>query len=75
MVLDIGLDLLPIAFIIPDLFAMRTYRQQAAELFDIGQSIFQLTDQSLVLDFARFAPGDVTGDGYGERFIFYRKDA
>ena len=47
MIPDVGFDLIPVSFIIPDFFAGGTDGQQAAQRLHFGEGFLQFFDQLL----------------------------
>lgn len=59
MILDIVLNLLPVAFVIPDFLTGTANRQQPAQALDMGERRFQLSDQSFPLFSSPYLIGDI----------------
>jgi hypothetical protein len=53
VLVNIDLDLVPISFIVPDLFAVGADGQKPGQLFHIGQGLPEFPDQIGILLFSR----------------------
>ena len=64
-VLNVGLDLVPIPFVISNFFAISTDGQQPFQSFDIIESLLQFGVQFFAFFFGLFARGYISGDALG----------
>jgi hypothetical protein len=62
---NVGLDLVPIPFVIPNILAICTDGQQPFQRFDIVESLLQFDVQFFAFFFGPFARGYISGDALG----------
>jgi hypothetical protein len=60
--LHVGLDLIPISFIIPNFLAISADGQQSLQSFDIVKSLLQLGDHPFAFFFCLLTLGYISGD-------------
>ena len=70
MFLNVGLDLIPIAFIIAYLFAGRANGQYPSQCLDFCQGVLKFQNKLLSLLLHPLALGDVTDDNGEKDLIF-----